>query len=30
MVYVAGINTYEKQIREKMDGWQGFDVVTAA
>lgn len=30
MIYVAGINTYEKQLRETMDGWQGFDVVTAA
>ncbi|KAK3075968.1 hypothetical protein LTR53_000272 [Teratosphaeriaceae sp. CCFEE 6253] len=30
MIYVGGINNYEKQVREKMEGWQGFDVVTAA
>jgi len=30
MIYVGGINMYEKQVREKMDGWKGFDVVTAA
>ncbi|KAF2195143.1 FAD/NAD(P)-binding domain-containing protein [Zopfia rhizophila CBS 207.26] len=27
MSYIAGINTYEKTCREKMEGWQGFDVV---
>ena len=26
----GGINMYEAQCREKMDGWKGFDVVTAA
>ena len=30
MIHVGGINMYEKQVREKMDGWQGFDVVAAA
>ncbi|KAK3708387.1 hypothetical protein LTR37_011483 [Vermiconidia calcicola] len=30
MIYVGGINMYEAQCREKMDGWKGFDVVTAA
>lgn len=30
MIYVAGINMYEKQMRETFDGWKGFDVVTAA
>ena len=30
MIYVGGINTYEPRCREKMDGWKGFDVVTAA
>ena len=30
MTYVMGIDTYERQCREKMAGWQGFDVVPAA
>ena len=30
MIYVGGINMYEKQMRSKMDGWVGFDVATAA
>ena len=30
MIYVGGINMYEAQCREKIDGWKGFDVVTSA
>ncbi|KAK3049957.1 hypothetical protein LTR09_008877 [Extremus antarcticus] len=30
MIYPGGINMYEAQCRETMDGWKGFDVVTAA
>ena len=29
MIYVGGINMYEAQMREKIDGWKGFNVVTA-
>ncbi|KAK4565809.1 hypothetical protein LTR86_003658 [Recurvomyces mirabilis] len=29
MIYVGGINMYEKEIRAKIDGWHGFDVVGA-
>ena len=29
MVFVAGINVYEKMCRETMDGWKGFNVVAA-
>lgn len=29
-IYVGGINMYEKQIREKMEGWKGFDITPAA
>lgn len=25
--YILGINNYEKTCREKMAGWQGFEVV---
>jgi hypothetical protein len=28
-IYVGGINMYEKEIRSKMDGWQGFSVSPA-
>jgi hypothetical protein len=28
--YILGINNYEKQCREKMIGWKGFDVVASA
>ena len=28
MTYVAGIDNYEKQCRETMDGWKGFEVVS--
>lgn len=27
MTYIAGIQNYEKQCRDTMDGWKGFDVV---
>jgi hypothetical protein len=30
MIYVGGINMYEKEIRSKMEGWQGFEVLPAA
>lgn len=30
VVKPGGINMYEAQCREKMDGWKGFDVVSAA
>ena len=30
LVYVGGINVYEKHIRQKIDGWKGFNVVAAA
>lgn len=26
---LQGIETYEKQCREAIDGWKGFDVVSA-
>ena len=29
MIYVGGINNYEPDCRATMDGWKGFDVVTA-
>ena len=29
VMYAGGLSTYEAQCREKMDGWKGFDVVTA-
>ena len=29
LLYVAGIDNYEAQIRATMDGWKGFDVVSA-
>lgn len=29
MTYIAGIDNYEVQCREKMAGWKGFDVVPA-
>lgn len=29
MSYVMGIEVYEKQCRETMEGWKGFDVVKA-
>ena len=29
MNYTAGIKTYEEQCRATIDGWKGFDVVTA-
>lgn len=27
--YIGGIEMYEKTCREKLDGWKGFEVVTA-
>ena len=27
LTYMMGIEMYEKQCREKLVGWQGFDVV---
>ena len=30
MIHVGGIAMYEKQVRDAIDGWKGFDVVTAA
>ena len=27
---IAGINMYEAQCRDKIDRWEGFDIVTAA
>lgn len=29
MTYIAGIDNYEVQCREKMAGWKGFEVVPA-
>jgi len=29
MTYIGGIDNYEKQCREKMEGWKGFEVVAA-
>ena len=29
MTYVGGLDNYEKQCRATMDGWKGFDVVSA-
>lgn len=26
MIYVGGINMYEKQMRERIEGWNGFDI----
>lgn len=26
LTYVMGIEMYEKQCREKLDGWKGFDI----
>jgi len=30
MTYIMGIDMYEKQCRDTIDGWKGFNVVTAA
>ena len=30
MIFVGGVNMYEKMCREKMDGWKGFDVAVGA
>jgi len=29
MTYVGGVDNYEKQCRATMEGWKGFDVITA-
>ncbi|KAK3044397.1 hypothetical protein LTS18_001394, partial [Coniosporium uncinatum] len=29
LTYPLGINNYEKQVRDTMDGWKGFEVVAA-
>jgi hypothetical protein len=29
MTYIGGIDNYEKQCREKMEGWKGFEIVAA-
>jgi hypothetical protein len=29
MTYIGGIDNYEKQCRATMDGWKGFEVVSA-
>ena len=29
MTYIGGIETYEQQCRATMDGWKGFQVITA-